>query len=251
MTHSNTLSNHRGDILAYIHHPGAESGVLFCGGFRSDMTGSKALFLEEWCKERGIQFTRFDYSGHGESEGEFETLSIDDWMKDTLAILDNVTSGKQIIIGSSMGGWLMLLAAMRRPEKVAGLVGIAAAPDFTEDLMWNAFSPEQKQVMLATKRVLIPNCYDDQEPYPISYHLIKNSKKHRLLVKPLPIYCPVRLIHGTTDKDVPYRYSIKLARQLMSDDVDVNLVEEGDHHMSSPEQLKILGKTLADLLESL
>ncbi len=245
------LDSPQGRRLAYTHHAGAGPGVLFCAGFNSHMNGDKALALDAWCREQGRQFTRFDYSGHGESSGQFEDGSIGQWLEDTLAILDTVCEGPQLIVGSSMGGWMMLLAALARPQAVRALLGIASAPDFTEAL-WNRGLDDQQRVSLQeTGYCEIPNCYDDGQPYRIGRQLIEEGRSHLLLQDEISLEMPVRLIHGQLDEDVPWGHSLSIAGQLQSRDVEVQLVKSGDHRLSQPEDLDRLIRTLHTLLEQL
>lgn len=236
-----TLSN--GDVLAYHKTEGTQPGVVFLGGFRSDMTGTKATALEAHCKKLGLQFIRFDYRGHGESSRKFEECLLGDWRKDVSAVLDELCTGPQILVGSSMGGWLMLLAALDRPQKVAGLVGIAAAPDFTEHLLLDTFSPEQMETLRNKGQVEVPNCYDEA-PYIITYDFIAESGEHLVLDNEIPITCPVHLIHGLQDEDVPWEFSVTLNEKLKTKNVRTTLVDDGDHRMSSDKHLRILMKTL-------
>lgn len=234
--------------LAYRHTPGKSPGVLFCPGFNSNMQGEKALALEAWCSSQGRQYTRFDYSGHGESSGRFEEGTIGRWRDDTVAILDEVTSGPQVIVGSSMGGWIMLLAAMLRPERVGALVGIAAAPDFTQSLHDHGLDNTQRQQLQVSGYCDLPNCYDDGEPYRISRRLLEEGRDHLLLTGEIAIDIPVRLIHGQRDDDVPWQRALVLADRLRSDDVEVQLVKAGGHRLSEPADLARLARTLAALL---
>lgn len=221
-------------------------GIIFLGGFMSDMTGSKAIALESFAKTRGQAFLRFDYLGHGQSSGQFEDGTIGRWAEDAIAVIDQLTEGPQVLVGSSMGGWIMLLAALARPERTAGLVGIAAAPDFTEDLMWNAFSPAIKNTLVCDGVYYEPSQYDEG-PYPITLGLIEDGRNHLLLRKPIPITCPVRLIQGMADPDVPWQTAIRLAKQLQSTDVEINFVKAGGHRLSEPEDLARMTTTVADL----
>lgn len=225
-----------GRRLAYIRKPGEMPGVMFCGGFRSDMTGSKALALEQLCTRDGRAFTRFDYRGHGVSSGNFEDGTIGDWADDALAIIDKVTEGPQVLVGSSMGGWIMLLAALAQPERIKGLVGIAAGPDFTEDLMWARGTPEQRAELMANGRWVRPSIYGD-EPYVITRRLIEEGRQHLLMRGPIPINCPVHLLHGQRDPDVPWETSLRLAERLTSDDVTIELIKPGDHRLSTPDNI--------------
>jgi pimeloyl-ACP methyl ester carboxylesterase len=213
------------------------AGILFLPGFRSDMTGTKATFLDEFCAARGLGYVRFDYSGHGASSGRFEDGTIGRWLEDAIAIIDRASEGPLILVGSSMGGWIMLLAALARPDRVAGLVGIAAAPDFTEDLMWAAMPPETRARLLADGAIQKPSQYQDA-PLEITRALIEDGRRHLLLRGSIDIRCPVRLLHGMADPDVPYQTSISLAEKLTSADVTVTLIKDGDHRLSREEDLQ-------------
>lgn len=216
----------------------------------SDMTGTKALSLESFARERGQAFLRFDYQGHGASTGRFEDGTIGSWTADAVAALDALTEGPQVLVGSSMGGWIMLLTALARPQRIAGLLGIAAAPDFTEDLMWQAYPQEVRDTLRREGVYREPSDYGD-EPYTITMRLIEEGREHLLLREAIPIACPVRLIHGVADPDVPWQTSLRLAEQLESADVEVTLVKSGGHRLSEPEDLDRLGKTLEGLLDRL
>lgn len=218
-------------------------GVVFLGGFRSDMSGTKAMFLEDWARSRGRAFLRFDYSGHGESGGAFEDGSISDWARDAEAALDMLGTEQQILVGSSMGGWISLLLARRRPERVAALVGIAAAPDFTEDAMWSAFSPEQRTALTQDGRVELPSDYSD-EPYVITRRLIEDGRENLVLRTPLVLPFPVRLLQGTADTDVDVSVALRLCEHLESPDARLTLVKGADHRFSEPRELSLLAATL-------
>lgn len=234
-----------GNFIAYHQIKGKENSphVLFLGGFMSDMNGTKAVALEAHCKNKGYHYTRFDYFGHGESSGQFVEGTISRWKEDCLAVLDQLTTGKQIVIGSSMGGWLMLLTALARPERLQALIGIAAAPDFTEDLIWNELEEKAKQEILTKGVYQLPSDYSDC-PYPISKALIEDGRNHLLLNNPINIDVPVHLIHGKKDEDVPYILSEKIKAKLTSDKVELSLIEEGDHRMSTPENIALLCNVL-------
>lgn len=247
MDNPSSLLLDNGDHLAYHHRPGSSPGVLFCPGFNSDMCGNKALALDGWCEERGIQFTRFDYSGHGASSGSLEEGTISRWRDDALAVLDAITEGAQVIVGSSMGGWIMLLAALARPDRIAGLVGIAAAPDFTERMREQRLDAQQLSQLAATGFCDMPNSYDDGEPYRISQSLLDDGRRHLLLSQPIPLSMPVRLIHGQCDADVPWQHSLRIAEQLRGTDVEIQLVKSGDHRMSEPQDLERLLRMVAEL----
>lgn len=244
------LEGKGGRTIAYHRLAGKSPGVVFLTGFKSDMTGGKALALEAFCRARGQAYLRFDYTGHGRSSGEFAEGSIGQWADDAVAALDELTDGPQVLVGSSMGGWIMLLTALARKPRIAGLVGIAAAPDFTRDLLWNAFTDEQKQAMETLGYVDLPNCYDE-EPYRISKTLIDDGWDRLLLDGRVELDVPVRLIHGMKDEDVPWETSLRLQDRLTSDDVEVQLVKAGDHRLSEPHDLDRLCRTLDAVLNGL
>jgi pimeloyl-ACP methyl ester carboxylesterase len=224
-----------GGRLAFHHLPGAAPGLLFCGGYTSDMSGTKALALEAHCRARGRAFTRFDYRGHGASSGRFIDGTIGAWRDDALAIVDRVTQGPLIVAGSSMGGWIMLLLALARPERIHGLVGIAAAPDFSEELLAQASAAERRQLE-RQGHWLQASAYGD-EPYPVTRRLLEDARQHLVLRGPLAIRCPVHLLHGQRDPDVPWQTALRLAEWLESDDVTVELIKAGDHRLSTPPDL--------------
>ena len=241
--------------IAYHHTPAGPSGqgkpgVMFLGGFMSDMTGGKATTLEAWAVERGLSFTRFDYQGHGASSGRFADGTIGLWADDALAVLDQVTTGPQILVGSSMGGWMMLLAATRRPERVAGLVGIAPAPDFTEDLMWDIFDADVRRRIMEEGVWNRPSEYGP-EPQPITRALIEDGRNHLLLRGPIAFGGPVRLLHGQRDPDVPWQLSLRIAEALTGDDVRVTLVKDGDHRLSRPQDFDLLCRTVGALVDEI
>lgn len=220
----------------------------------SDMEGSKALFLENFCIKRKIPYIRFDYSGHGLSSGEFCDGNISKWLNDALDIIDKVSEGKQIIIGSSMGSWIMLLVALRRKDKIKALISIACATDFTENLIWEKLSEKDKNKLKNGEIVdLIGDCsvLEDKKyiPYPITMQLIKNGRENLLLHKEsIDISCPVRFLHGMQDVDVPYEISINVAKLLKSDNIRINLLKNSDHRMSTEECLLVLVDQIEELL---
>jgi pimeloyl-ACP methyl ester carboxylesterase len=240
-----------GSRLAYRHRAGRGPGVLFCPGFNSDMQGTKALALDDWCRDRGQQYTRFDYFGHGSSSGAPGEGTIGRWRDDLLAVLDHVTTGRQLVVGSSMGGWMMLLAALARPQRVLALVGIATAADFTERLRDERLGEVQRRQLEERGYCDLPNCYDDGQPYRIHRQLLDEGRHHLLLGGPIDIEVPVRLIHGQCDEDVPWRQSLLLAERLRSRDVELQLVKSGDHRLSEPGDLQRLFRTLEALLAAL
>lgn len=238
-----------GSTIAYHRSSGKTPGVVFLTGFKSDMTGSKALALESFCQQRGQAFLKFDYTGHGQSSGNFLDGSIGQWADDATYALDQLTEGPQFLVGSSMGGWIMLLVARQRAERIAGLLGIAAAPDFTEDLMWNTFTPDQQQALTTQGYVDLPNCYEDQEPYRITQKLIEDGRKQCLLDGKLDLKMPIRLIQGILDEDVPWSTAARIMENVSSDDVEVTYVKSGDHRLSEPHDLARLERTLSGLLD--
>lgn len=236
-----------GDRLAYCHTPGAAPGVMFCGGFRSDMSGKKVSMLEQYCRGRGQAFLRFDYHAHGQSEGDFLDGSISRWTNNALELFDHVMQGPAVLVGSSMGGWIALNIALQRRERVKGIIGIAAAPDFTERLMWAGMTPQQQRDLMRDGVIHIPSLYGD--PYPITRLLIEDGRRQLLLDNPIPLTCPVRLLQGMKDPDVPWTYAFDLAEALVSTDVQTLLIKEGDHRLSTPEDLHVLTFTLEKLLD--
>jgi pimeloyl-ACP methyl ester carboxylesterase len=244
-----TLAREAGATIAYRRledrSGGKLPGLIFLGGFASDMTGTKATALETFAESRGQAFVRFDYFGHGSSSGEFAAGTIGRWRDDALAVLDSLTSGPQILIGSSMGGWIMLLAALARPERVAGLIGIAAAPDFTEELVWKKLPPPVLDQLRRTGRWHEPSRYGPD--LPITLGLIEDGRRHLLLERPIDVRCPVRLLHGMEDPDVPWRWALRIAEKLAAKDVVVTLVKDGDHRLSRDEDLRRIEATVAEL----
>jgi pimeloyl-ACP methyl ester carboxylesterase len=222
--------------LAYRHVPGHGPGVLFCGGYTSDMTGTKALALEAFCRTQGRAFMRFDYAGHGASSGDFADGTIGGWAEDALAIVDGATEGPLLVVGSSMGGWIMLLVALARPERVAGLIGIAAAPDFSEDLLLACATPEQRRALDAQGYWIQPSAYGGA-PYPVTRRFLDEAREHLVLRDPVPISCPVHLLHGQRDPDVPWQTALRLAERLEADDVTIELIKSGDHRLSTERDL--------------
>jgi pimeloyl-ACP methyl ester carboxylesterase len=241
------LDSGRGVSIAYHSTPGKSPGVMFCGGFMSDMTGGKALALEAFCRARGQAFVRFDYAGHGQSSGRFEDGTIGGWTEDALAVLDRVGQGPQVIVGSSMGGWVAINLALARPDRLKALVGIAAAPDFTEDLIWHDLPPEAK-MMLETDGVVYERSEYDDKPYPITMNLIHEARDHLRLRGEIAIDAPVRLLHGLLDADVPWKRSLMLAEKLRTPDVRVVLVKDGDHRLSREQDLVLLTRTVEELI---
>lgn len=242
------LETGKGAKIAYHRHKASGSelpGLIFLGGFMSDMTGTKAMALEAHAKSRGQGFLRFDYQGHGASSGRFEEGTISLWASDALAAFDSLSEGPQILIGSSMGGWIALLLALARPGRVDALVGIAAAPDFTK-AMWANFSPEIRDTITKEGRYSMPSDYGD-EPYIITRELIEDGRENCLLDSPIPIACPVRLLQGTADTDVPWETAPRILEKLESEDAEAILIKDGDHRLSSERDLARLSCILDQL----
>ncbi|HQT77826.1 MAG: alpha/beta hydrolase [Rhodospirillales bacterium 20-64-7] len=244
---SGRLDRGDGIELAWQRVAGRDPTIVFLPGFRSDMTGDKATALAAFAAARGQAMLRFDYSGHGTSGGEFLDGTIGAWASDALTVIDTLTSGKLILVGSSMGGWIALLTALARPERVAALVGIAAAPDFTQDLMWESMMPAERAILMRDGVLNIPSQYG--EPTPITRKLIEDGANHRVLTGRVAIRCPVRLLHGQADPDVPWQLALKIAEQVESADARTILVKDGDHRLSRPADLALLCQTVAALLE--
>jgi pimeloyl-ACP methyl ester carboxylesterase len=237
------LARSDGATIAYHRLAGAVPGIVFLGGFRSDMTGTKALFLEDYCRQRGRAYVRFDYFAHGESSGDFADGTISRWRNDAISVIDSLTEGPQILVGSSMGGWLMVLAALARPERVAALVGIASAPDFTTDLLPKRLSDTQLRTLHDKGRIVLPSPYDPAG-YLYTSALVEDGDRNLVLRDATPLTCPVRLLHGMADESVPWQQSLKLAERLASTDVVLTLIKDGDHRLSRDEDLARLANTL-------
>ncbi|MBT4888120.1 MAG: alpha/beta hydrolase [Rhodospirillales bacterium] len=243
-----------GVSLAYHYTPASGSNtpcVVFLSGFKSDMTGSKAVALEQCCLLQGRAFLRFDYQGHGVSSGEFEDGCIGTWAADAFSMLDHITQAhgekSYILVGSSMGGWIMLLTALQRKNQITAMIGIAAAPDFTERLMLGQLSTEQLAEMDKNGRVVLPSDYDG-EPFVITKKLIEDGCNQLLLNDIIDLDIPVRLIHGMQDMDVPWMTAIDIQNRLSSTDVEIQFVKNAGHRLSEPNDLERLFRTLDELI---
>jgi pimeloyl-ACP methyl ester carboxylesterase len=232
--------------LAYRHRRGRGPTIVFLPGYMSDMEGGKATALDSCAESQGRAMLRFDYAGCGASDGDFEAQSLANWRGDVLAMIDEVVEGSVVLVGSSMGGWLMLLAALARPERVVGLVGIAAAPDFTA---WG-FTQEQKMTILQDGRLEESSAYSEQ-PYVTTRAFWESGESLRLLHAPIGIDCPVRLLHGQADADVPWTYSLELMKLVRSADVQATFIKDGDHRLSREADIALLIATVNGLLEGL
>ena len=231
------------------HNKDEKPDLFFLPGFRSDMNGIKASAIAEWAEKNGHGMTRFDYSGHGQSDGTFADGGISQWLADALAIFDTISDGKQILIGSSMGGWIMLHIALLRPDRISGLVGIAAAPDFTEELIWNVLPESAKQKLQQDGVIYKPSGYSP-EPTPFTRRLIEEGRNHLLFPRAeLPIHCPVRLIHGEGDSDVPWRFSSRILDKIQSADKRLHLIKDGDHRLNRTEDISVILQSIKELSE--
>jgi pimeloyl-ACP methyl ester carboxylesterase len=238
----------RGDgvSLAFRRQVGRGPVVVFLPGLRSDMLGSKACAVAEFCAARGQAFLRLDYYGHGESDGRFEEGTIGRWFEDALHVVTTQTEGPLLLIGSSMGGWMALKLALALGTRVVGLIGIAAAPDFTERLMWASMAPPERHLIETEGRLEVPSPYGD--PLVITRALIEDGRRQVVLDAPLPFAFPVRLLHGQRDADVPWELALTLAQTITGGDVQTMLIKDGDHRLSRPQDLALLERALSDLL---
>ena len=240
------LDTELGRRIAYHLSPGTGPVVVFLGGLKSDMEGTKALHLEAWAKARGQAFLRFDYSGHGESSEKFEDGCIGDWHEDTLAVIDTLVDGRVLPVGSSMGGWQALLLARARPGRIAGMVTIAAAPDFTEDGYWASFTDDQKQALQSVGRVELPSDY--MEPYVVTKRMIEDGRDRLVLRKPLSLPFRVRCLQGTADTAVSTETALRLLEHAQCPDMRLTLVKDADHRFSDGPCLALIEAAVLDIL---
>lgn len=234
-----------GARLAWRRVEGAAPTVVWLGGFRSDMAGTKAEALADWAKAEGRAYLRFDYFGHGESDGDFADGTITRWRADALAVLDELIAGEVVLVGSSMGGWIACLVAAVRAERVKAMVLVAPAPDFTEKLMAPEIPPEGRKALRDDGVWMRPSEYGD--PYPISAGLLEDGARWSILPGPVPITAPVRILQGGADPDVPWRHALELAQTLNSEDVVFTLIKDGDHRLSRPQDIARLIATVAEV----
>ena len=242
------LETAQGRRLAYHKSEGAGPTIVFLGGLKSDMEGTKAVHLEAWARARGLGFLRFDYSGHGESSGAFTDGCIGDWHEDTVAALSALTDGPLVVVGSSMGGWQSLLLARVMPERIAGLVTIAAAPDFTEDGYWAMFSDAQKAALEAVGHVELPSDY--MEPYVITKRMIEDGRAQLVLRKPLHLPFPVRFLQGTADTAVSTQTAVRLLDHATGPDMRLELVKDADHRFSDGPCLRLIERAILDVMDA-
>lgn len=249
MAEPSYLETPQGRRIAYHRTEGRGPGIVFLGGFKSDMEGTKAIHLQAWAERQGRAFLRFDYSGHGQSSEEFLDGAIGDWAEDAEAAITALTEGPQVLVGSSMGGWISLLMTKRLGARVAGLVGIAAAPDFTEDSMWAGFDEVQRAALEREGRIELPSEYSD-EPYVITMRLIEEGRSQLVLRDPLPLPFPTRFLQGTADEDVSQEVALRLLAHASGEDIRLTLVKGADHRFSTPECLSLIEAALAEVLEA-
>ncbi|MDJ0858701.1 MAG: alpha/beta hydrolase [Dinoroseobacter sp.] len=242
------LETKRGRRLAYVKTNGSGPTVVFLGGLRSDMEGTKALHLETWAQANGQSFLRFDYSGHGISSGDFEDGSVAEWAEDAVDMLGAVTEGPLVLVGSSMGGWVSLMVAKSLGPRVAGLVTVAAAPDFTEDEWWAGFSEQQRRTLQRDGRLELPSDYDDG-PYVVTLKLIEDSRRILVFDEPLELPMPVRFLHGTGDEVVPTTLALRLLDYAEGSDMRLTLVDGADHRFSTPDCLALITRTVEEVVE--
>ena len=240
------LKRDDGETIAYLARPGKPPGLLWLGGFKSDMAGTKAAALDDWAARAGRALLRFDYFGHGQSSGDFRKGTISRWKEDALAVLDRLTKGPQVLIGSSMGGWIALLVALARPERVAGLLLIAPAADFTEDLMWAHLPDGARREIMEKGEWNWPTPYDEA-PYPITRVLVEDGRKNLILGAPISLAVPVRILQGMQDPDVPWMHTVRTLERIEGD-VVLTLIKNGDHRLSTPADLARMTAALEDLL---
>ncbi len=227
---------------------GKTPGVVWLGGFHSDMNGTKAQALDAWAEARGRAYLRFDYFGHGASSGAFGDGTITRWRDDALAVLDSFCNGPQVLVGSSMGAWIALIVARTRPEKVAALLLLAPAADFTEALIWARMTPDIRGEVMERGEWQRPSAYGDG-PYPITRALIEDGRRHLLLDAPIELACPVHILQGMKDPDVPWQHALKLVEKLSGNPV-LTLIKNGDHRLSTPEDIDLITRTLDAILAS-
>jgi len=242
---TDTFTTPQGRTLACHLSDGAGPAVVFLGGFKSDMGGSKAVHLETWARAQGRAFLRFDYSGHGESSGQFTDGSIGDWYEDARAAI-GLIDGPVILVGSSMGGWISLLLARDDPAKIAGLVTIAAAPDFTEDSMWANADDATRDALMRDGQIALPSEYGD--PYIITRRLIEDGRERMVLRAPLHLPFPVRMLQGTADADVNLSVALRLLEHATGADMRLTLVDGADHRFSDADCLALIEMTITDVI---
>jgi len=247
MTRPDRIKYPDGEAIAYHRRAGEGPGLIWCGGLKSDMEGSKALALDAWARARGQAYLRFDYFGHGQSSGAFTDGCISRWAQDTQFVLDELTEGPQILVGSSMGGWASLITALARPERVTGLLLIAPAPDFTQKLMWPRFTPEIQKEILQNGIYYEPSPYG--EPMELTLKLIEDGRQNLIMDAPINFAGPVHILQGMRDEPVPWKHARELFDLIQSEDMELTLVKDGDHSLSRPADLDRLTDSAARLVD--
>jgi pimeloyl-ACP methyl ester carboxylesterase len=244
---TNFIKTPHGSTIAYNQIKGKKTGIVFLSGFGSDMQGKKALFIEKWAKDNDHSFLRFDYSGHGLSSGELMYTCFSDWYNDTQFLIKTVTQGKQLLVGSSMGGWIMLMLAKRIPNKIHSMIGIAPAPDFPKILIWDKMDKVQRVKLVKEQKINITNKEGSNSEF--SYKLIKDSFKNLVLKEPIKFKGPVYLFHGMKDYDVPYTISIDIINNIIgSKNIRLLLEKEGGHRLSDINQLTTIKNIISEIL---
>jgi pimeloyl-ACP methyl ester carboxylesterase len=243
------IESEDGERLGFSLVPGREPAVVFLGGFRSEMCGTKGTWLADWARRRGQALVRFDYFGHGSSSGDFVRGTISRWRQDAGTVIDRLTTGPVVLVGSSMGGWIMSLVGRDLGDRLHAMVGIAVAPDFTEDLLWHQFTESEIERLRGGGVLFLDSPYDP-EPTPLSMALFEDGRRNLVMRQPLEIHCPVRLLHGMVDREVPWETSLRYSRTLRSGDVRITLIKNGDHRLSDETNLALLGRILDELLEA-
>jgi pimeloyl-ACP methyl ester carboxylesterase len=245
----NRVSCNDGTSIAYTKIEGKNPGLIFVHGLHSDQNGTKALMLEEFARSKNLAFIRFDVFGHGQSDGDFEDGTIGRWFNDLLVIIDNLTQGPQIIIGSSMGGWLMFLAAQLRKTRIVALLGLAAAPDFTKDILEN-LTQSQALSLHNDDKIELPDC-DGGPPIILRKTFLEEGKKHYLLNHSILLDCPVYLIQGQKDREVPWSTALKIAEKISHDKVTITFLKSAEHRLSRKQDLTVIGLFLTQILDDL
>ena len=244
------INTPHGSTIAYNKIKGKKAGIVFLSGFKSDMQGKKAIYIENWAKENDHSFLRFDYSGHGQPSGEFQKTYFSDWYNDAQFLIKKLTEGKQILIGSSMGGWIILMLAKRMPEKVSSMIGLAAAPDFPKILIWDKLSFSQKRKFIKNRGLSIKN--DDGTENFFSYNFIKNSLNNLILTNKISFKGPVFLYHGMQDTDVPYQLSAEISKKIIgTNNIKILLEKNGGHRLSENNQLNTIVNLIKETNNSL
>ena len=236
--------------IAYNKIEGKKTGIIFLSGFNSDMTGQKALEIEDWAKKNDHSYLRFDYTGHGKSSGNFDKLVFSDWLRDSSFVIENLTSGPQILIGSSMGGWIMLSLVKKQKYKIQSIIGLASAPDFPKKLIWNNLNYIQKRTLIKNKKITLSKIYDGEKyNYNITYDFIKDALSNLVMNSKIFFKGKVLLYHGMKDEDVPYQTSIDISKNIQgTKNIQVILEKNGEHRLSEKNEIKCIKKLIENCL---